>query len=308
MLALRRQFPRYGKDKLWYLLSQQGLRLSASMIRRLLANLRRRDLLIEPHAVRVRRVPSRRPHPVRAPKAARQPTRPGQVIQLVTVHLQPLPGLQRRQFRAIDVVSRVAMLGVRSTATARTAAFLEEVVARMPMPVAAIQIDGGAEFMADVELACQAWGIAVYVLPPRSPKLNGRVERINGTSCREFWECYDGPLELPELQQALRAWGVAYKTERPHQALGYQTPSSTSPSFCLTCPERGQRVAVVSTERYDPSMDRRHRCPSQPESITEAPVSGSLRLPRHGAIRGMTTMITTAGTGITGPAAVVLRR
>ena len=226
VLALRQQYPRYGKDKLRWLLAQRGMVLSASMIGRLLASLRRRQLLIEPHAVRVRRLQARRPHAVRAPKAARQPTQPGDLVPLDTLHLQPLPGVQRRQFTAIDVVSRYAVLGVRSTATATTAtAFLDELTTRLPVPVRAIQIDGGSEFMAGCERACRDRGIALYVLPPRSPKLNGRVERLNGTSRHEFWECYDGDLELPTLQAALRSWERTYNAERPHQALGYQTPN-----------------------------------------------------------------------------------
>lgn len=80
------------------------------------------------------------------------------------------------------MVGRYAVLGVCSQATAGTAvAFLDELVGRMPFPVQAIQVDGGSEFMADFEEACQQRGIALYVLPPRSLKLNGRVERLNGT-------------------------------------------------------------------------------------------------------------------------------
>ena len=90
----------------------------------------------------------------------------------------------------------------------------------------AIQVDGGSEFMAEFEQACEAREIALYVLPPRSPKLNGRVERLNGTCRREFWECYDGALDLPSLQAALRTWEVTYNTERPHQSLGYLTPAA----------------------------------------------------------------------------------
>ncbi len=161
----------------------------------------------------------------RLPKDKRQPTEPGALIQLDTMHLRPLPGVERRQFTAIDVVSRVAVVGVRSRATAGTAtAFLDELVDRMPVPVQAIQVDGGSEFMAGFETACRDRGIALYVLPPRSPKLNGRVERLNGTSRREFWECYDGGLDLPTLQQELRDWEATYNTIRPHQALGYETP------------------------------------------------------------------------------------
>ncbi len=64
------------------------------------------------------------------------------------------------------------------------------------------------------------------MLPPRSPKLNGRVERLNGTTRREFWECHDGDLDLPTLQAALRDWETTDTTVRPHQALGYATPAA----------------------------------------------------------------------------------
>jgi len=122
-------------------------------------------------------------------------------------------------------VFRIAVVGVRAPASAGTAtAFLNELVTRMPFPVQAIQVDGGSEFMAGSEAACEERGIALSVLPPRSPKLNGRVERLNDTARREFWECYDGELDLPTLQAALLAWEATYHTVRPHQALGYDTP------------------------------------------------------------------------------------
>jgi putative transposase len=52
----------------------------------------------------------------------------------------------------------------------------------MPFPIAAIQVDGGAEFMAEFETACQQRGLVLYVLPPKSPKLNGAVERTSSAS------------------------------------------------------------------------------------------------------------------------------
>lgn len=227
VLALRQQHPRMGKLPLQVLLRRQGISLSASMIGRLLASLTRRLLLREPHAVRVRTPKPQRPYATRVPKDKRQPTEPGALVQLDTMHLRPLPGVERRQFTAIDIVSRCAVVGVRATASAGTARdFLDELVDRMPVPVAAIQVDGGSEFMSVFEEACQAREIALYVLPPRSPKLNGRVERLNGTARREFWECYEGELDLPTLQAALRDWEATYNTVRPHQALGYETPTS----------------------------------------------------------------------------------
>ena len=195
------------------------------MIGRLLASLKRRLLLREPHAVPVRQPKPPRPHVTKVPKDARQPTQPGALVQLATMHVRPEPGIERRQGTAIDVVSRCAVVGVRATASAGTARdFLAELVARMPVPVQAIQVDGGSEFMSVFETACQERGIARSVLPPRFPKLNGRVERRNGTARRAFWECYAGDLDLPTLQAALRSWETTYNTVRPHQALGYETP------------------------------------------------------------------------------------
>jgi putative transposase len=214
VLRVRNAHPRYGKQRIRILLAREGITLSASAIGRILASLRRRTLLIEPRTVRMRRSRPQRPHATRVPPDKRHLTTPGEMIQLDTVHVHPEPGIERRQFTAVDVVSRYGVFGVRSRATAGTAAaFLDELVERMPVPVQAIQVDGGSEFMAEFELACQAKGIVVYVLPPRSPKLNGRVERLNGTSRREFWECDDGDLDLPTLTAALRRFETEYDTE-----------------------------------------------------------------------------------------------
>ena len=167
-----------------------------------------------------------RPDAVRKP-ADYVPERPGDLVQVDTMHLTPLPGVQRRQFTAVDAVSRVAVAEVRGTATAGTAAaFLDALQARAPFPIRAVQVDGGSEFKAEFEAACQARGIALFALPPRSPKLNGKVERLNRTFREEFWECYGGALELPPLQAALREAERVYNEVRPHHALGYLTPAA----------------------------------------------------------------------------------
>ena len=118
-----------------------------------------------------------RPYALRKPPA-HPVAAPGDLVQLDTMHLTPLPGVERRHFSAVDVVSRWSVTGVRASATAGTARdFLAELVARTPFPIRALQVDGGSEFMAEFETACQERGLALFVLPPRSPKLNGHVER-----------------------------------------------------------------------------------------------------------------------------------
>ena len=109
--------------------------------------------------------------------------------------------------------------------TALTAsAFLRALEQRMPFPLRAIQVDGGSEFAAEFERACQQRGLRLFVLPPRSPQLNGRVERAQRTHTEEFYEVIPDSFQLPALNRDLRAWECIYNTVRPHQALGYLTP------------------------------------------------------------------------------------
>lgn len=102
--------------------------------------------------------------------------------------------------------------------------FLDKLIAEMPFPVRAIQVDGGSEFMAEFEQACAEKGIALYVLPPKSPELNGAVERCNGAWRYEFYACRDLSLTIPEIAKHVDAFQHVYNTYRPHRALAGLTP------------------------------------------------------------------------------------
>ena len=146
-------------------------------------------------------------------------------MQEDTLDVRPIPGMVLKHFTARDMVSRWDVVEVRTRTTANTATdFLGTLQARMPFLVRAIQVDGGSEFQAGFEQACQERDLRLFVLPPRSPKLNGCVERAQRTHTEEFHEVNDFPLEIAALNQELRAWELTYNTVRPHQALGYLTP------------------------------------------------------------------------------------
>ena len=121
-------------------------------------------------------------------------------------------------------MSRWDVVEVRTRATANTATdFLSTLQSRMPFPVRAIQVDGGSEFQAGFEQACQEHGgLRPFVLPPRSPKLNGAVERAQRTHTEDSMRSMT-PLEIAPLNQQLRLWELTYNAVRPHQALGYLT-------------------------------------------------------------------------------------
>ena len=226
VLALREQYPRWGKDKLAPLLREAGWTVSTSMVGRILRSLKQRGLLREaPRAgVAVRRPRPPRPYAIRKPRAY-QAKLPGDIVQVDTLDLRPLPGIALKHFTARDVVSRWDVLEVHTRATARAAAtFLDAIQARMPFPVRAIQVDGGSEFQAQFEAECQRRQIQLFVLPPRSPKLNGHVERAQRTHTEEFYEVWDLDWTVSALNRDLLAWERVYNTVRPHQAHGQRSP------------------------------------------------------------------------------------
>jgi transposase InsO family protein len=224
---LRDSYPRWGKDKLVVLLRRDGISLSTSMVGRILGRLARSGELRQ---APFKRISTRKRRPLR-PWAVRKPrdwpvVRPGDLVEIDTLDVRPLPLTVFKQFTARDVVSRWDVIELHARATASSAtALLDALAARMPFPVRAVQVDNGSEFMAGFEQACAARGIRLFNLPPRSPKLNGAVERANRTHTEEFYEVTDEEPELPQLAAALLAWEHTYNHVRPHQALGYLTPA-----------------------------------------------------------------------------------
>jgi putative transposase len=223
---LRTRYPRWGRDKLVVLLGEQGWKTSASTVGRIMIYLRRRGQLVEPprRAVSARRRSIQRPYAIRKPKAYGV-SEPGDLVQIDTLDIRPLPGVVLKQFTARDTVSRWDVIEARSQATARTARqFLDTLDQRMPFPVRALQVDGGSEFFSDFEAECQRRSLRLFVLPPRSPKLNGSVERAQRTHTEEFYQVYDCPWTVAELNTELKNWEYTYNCLRPHQALRYKTP------------------------------------------------------------------------------------
>lgn len=223
---LREHYPRWGKAKLVHLLAEQGVEISESMVGRIIGRLKDSGVLREPvrHYISAKRKLRNRPYAIRKPKdyVAKEP---GDIIQVDTMDVRPLPGVIFKHFAARDIVSLWDVIEVSSQATATSATrFIQSILKRMPFRVKAIQVDGGSEFQSVFEETCQSLGIHLFVLPPRSPKLNGHVERSNRTHTEEFYEVTDSEFEIVPLNKSLLDWELVYNTIRPHQALGYLTP------------------------------------------------------------------------------------
>jgi putative transposase len=233
VLRMRDKYPRWGKDKLAVLLQKEGYRLSVSMVGRILTNLKSRNILREPlfNRVSARKRLMPRPYAIRKPKEY-QAKLPGDLVELDTLDIRPLPGVILKHFSSYDVVSRWNVLGIFSQATAATAArFLDDMQKRTPNKINSIQIDGGSEFQSVFEEECHKRNIKLFVLPPRSPKLNGGVERANRTHTEEFYEVTDSNFELADLRSKLLEWEITCNTIRPNQALKYLTPAECLEHF-----------------------------------------------------------------------------
>ena len=231
MERLRLDFPMWGKAKIGPLVRELGFQTSDSTVGRILRGLIARgrapavpDLL---RKIGPRSAAKARPHAVRKPKEV-EFSQPGDVVQIDTLSISLLPGRAIKQFTAYDPHAKWTVAAPYARATAKNAAeFLQRVRAQMPDPIKAIQIDGGSEFMAEFEQACKDAKLPLYVLPPRSPKLNGAVERCNGAWRYEFYACNDLPLSLQKLAERVDAFQHLYNHHRPHGALAGLTPAKS---------------------------------------------------------------------------------
>jgi transposase InsO family protein len=106
-LRLRQQYPRWGKDKLGVRLRRQGRRVSTSMVGRILTHLKKRGLRGEPlrGGWRVRRPRPPRPWATRKPPDYRI-EQPGDLVEVDTMDLRPVPGVVLKPFTARHVQCR----------------------------------------------------------------------------------------------------------------------------------------------------------------------------------------------------------
>lgn len=225
---LRKEQPLWGKLKITAVLRREGVACSIAAVGRILSREMRRRAIREVRwflgrkfRVKPKRV-TKRPHARRLPKELRGKLFPAQ-LDTITLSKDRY-GVERVQFSAVDPVTRVGAAKVYRAGTANNGRdFLEHVRCVMPW-VPGIQVDGGGEFKGAFEEACRSEKIPLYVLPPRSPKLNGYVERFNGTCRYELYNRQESLEDLAALEKRVSDYEHFYNTYRPHQGLKQTTP------------------------------------------------------------------------------------
>lgn len=156
------------------------------------------------------------------------------------------PGEKLYQFTAIDECSRVRFLaGSLTKGAAAAAKFLEDAVryfSSLGVKVVRAQTDNGTEFTlphneltlasyarGDTDEAlftrrCHELGITHRLIKPRTPQLNGKVERSHRTDEERFYSRFTFATDHA-LDHALKTvWMPEYNEWRPHSSLGGQTP------------------------------------------------------------------------------------
>lgn len=145
---------------------------------------------------------------------------PGERAQM---DLKYLPE-NRFQLTLIDDCSRmVAATVLTRRTTAAVCRALPGLLAALPFRIRCLQTDNGSEFGQDLTRLLERRGIRHAHIRPRTPHLNGKVERVQRTMQEELWDGVP-PATLEAWERQLQAYVRFYNTRRLHSALGYQPP------------------------------------------------------------------------------------
>ena len=150
---------------------------------------------------------------------------PGRMVQIDHMTTK-IGNMTYKEFHAWDPKTKMLVSQVYCSATSLVASkFLDFVLEKMPFKIESIQVDGGSEFMKHFENKLKEKEITLLVLPPRSPKYNGGVERSNRVVREEFYALHtDDISSIHELRNKLGWFVHKYNTYRPHNSLNGMTP------------------------------------------------------------------------------------
>jgi len=241
--ALAHERHRFGYRRLFVLLRRDGEASGRNRIYRLY---RDEGLSVRKRRGRRRAAGVRAPIPVAAHKNARW--------SLDFVHDQMANGRRFRVLNIVDDVTRECLAAIPDTSISgvRVARELTALIARHGRP-GMIVSDNGTEFTSKAVLIwAGAYKIDWHYIAPGKPMQNGFCESFNG---RMRDECLNETLffGLAHARIEIAAWVADYNTERPHSALGYQTPAAFAATLVSTITTAtGPPAAIDEVSAADP--------------------------------------------------------
>jgi putative transposase len=225
MLQLVGKHPRFGYRRIWALLRREGWRVNRKRVYRLC----RQQGLKVPRRKRKKR---RLGHSANG-CARRRACGRNHVWAWDFIHDRTADGRPLKWLSVVDEYTRecLALEVARSLTARRVIDILVGLFAERGAPVH-IRSDNGPEFIA---LAIRTWleeaKVETLYIEPGSPWENGYAESFHARLRDELLEReeFSSPLEARVLSGA---WKQEYNHDRPHSALGYQSPAE----FARKCP------------------------------------------------------------------------
>lgn len=131
---------------------------------------------------------------------------------------------KRFQYTAIDDATRIRAMKIYPKHNQKTAIeFIDYVLNKFPFRVHTIRTDNGHEFQARFHWHVEDMGIRHVYIKPRTPRLNGKVERSHETDDVEFYRLLTYVDDI-DLNVKLTEWEKFYNFDRPHTSLKGKTP------------------------------------------------------------------------------------
>jgi putative transposase len=235
---------RFGYRRLFILLRREGELSGINRIHRLY---REEGLSVRKRRARRKAVGARAPILVEARPNARWSTD--------FVHDQFANGRRFRILNIVDDVTKQCLGAIPDTSISgqRVARELTAIIERHGKP-GMIVSDHGTEFTCNAMLTwCHDNGVDWHFIAPGKPMQNGFVESFNG---RMRDELLNEMLffDLADARTKIAAWVADYNEQRPHSALGYQTPAAYAAKLTATDDQlRRSSVAPTAPHSIQPA-------------------------------------------------------
>ena len=126
----------------------------------------------------------------------------------------------------IDIFTKLALVKrVNTLSSINAMKVFQEFQTKCPYPIRKVQTDNGSEFLARFHEYLEKQKIPHIFIYPKSPKINGVVERFNRTIQEEFINRNDEIYyDLTAFEVKLTNYLNWYNFKRPHYALKYMSP------------------------------------------------------------------------------------
>ena len=215
ILHLRNKYHLGPQRIAWYLERYHDFKTSCSSVYR---TLKRNGIGPLPRNVGRRAIHTRR-------YAKRVPGHHIQVdVKFLTLKTGDNRKIRRYQFTAIDDATRVRALKIYERHNQKSAIdFIDHIVEKFPFRIHTVRTDRGHEWQAQFHWHVEDKGIRHVYIKPRSPQLNGKVERSHRTDQEEFYQLLTYTDDV-DLNKKLATWENFYNFNRPHGAHNGKTP------------------------------------------------------------------------------------